>query len=313
MVINVSYQLSPALRESLQKIEAYRRQILLAPLPPKTEMHLRWEAMVNRLYWSLALTDKPASKKEALWLLTKQYKNKLTSEQKEVFGYKKALDYVTQEWLVSPKTVTPKTILALHDLASCPGRLRVSEATLKPILEYLQVNPENPIIQGAIAQIEIFELSPFTDGNGRVARLLALLFLYKYGYDFRGLLTLEEYFRKDLTGFTKHTQTFMQTGNVTPWLEYFAKAAETQLEKASTTVASPRFDLALSTSFFELNDRQKEILTLLDEPNSTITNKKVQKNFRISQITASRDLAKLASLGLLFPHGKGRSVRYTKA
>ncbi len=44
----------------------------------------------------------------------------------------------------------------------------------------------------------------------------------------------------------------------------------------------------------------------------TITNKKVQKLFKVSQITASRDLAKLASVGLLFTHGKGRSVYYTK-
>jgi len=34
--------------------------------------------------------------------------------------------------------------------------------------------------------------------------------------------------------------------------------------------------------------------------------------FKVSQITASRDLSKLGALGLLFIHGKGRSVYYTK-
>ncbi len=66
-------------------------------------------------------------------------------------------------------------------------------------------------------------------------------------------------------------------------------------------------------SFFDLNERQKEIISLVDKPNSKISNKHVQKIFNVSQITASRDLAKLASLGLLFAISKGRSTFYTKS
>jgi len=61
-----------------------------------------------------------------------------------------------------------------------------------------------------------------------------------------------------------------------------------------------------------LNDRQNKILERLENPNLKITNKDVQKMFGVSQITASRDLSKMANLGILLPHGKGRSVFYTK-
>ena len=57
--------------------------------------------------------------------------------------------------------------------------------------------------------------------------------------------------------------------------------------------------LGISSSFWDLNERQKVILGILDQPGVSITNKTVQKRFKISQITASRDLSKLAILGLL--------------
>ncbi len=68
----------------------------------------------------------------------------------------------------------------------------------------------------------------------------------------------------------------------------------------------------MAQSYFELNDRQTSILNMLDLPQGSITNRKIQKAYKVSQITASRDLAKLTTLGFLFSHGKGRSVYYTK-
>ena len=84
----------------------------------------------------------------------------------------------------------------------------------------------------------------------------------------------------------------------------------TQLEKV--TYSNLSSEDYLPNSFWQLNDRQKSILGFLENPDATITNKRVRSLFKISQITASRDLTKLANLGLLFAHGKGRSVFYTK-
>jgi Fic family protein len=54
-------------------------------------------------------------------------------------------------------------------------------------------------------------------------------------------------------------------------------------------------------------------MAIVDRPGTRITNKMVQKHFKVSQITASRELAKLATLGLIISIGKGRSIYYTKA
>lgn len=302
-MMNFSYNLSEKLKDHLRRIELLRQKILLTPIPPKTELRLRWEAMINRVYWVMIFSkDKSINKNRVIKLLAHQEKGEMRKEEEEILKYKNALDYIKTNWLVSKKLVTIKDVLTLHQLA-CYGRFQSSEKTLKQLLDYLQKSPENPVVQAAVAYIQIINISPFTLGNTQVASLLALLFLHKAGYDFRGLLVLEQCWHPDI---------IIYRTNLTPLLEEFSKVLANQLEKTANFDLNTSDLAGFSPSFWELNDRQKGILTHLEQPDLSITNKKVQKLFKISQITASRDLAKLANLGLLLLHGKGRSVFYTK-
>lgn len=311
-MIRVSYNLSPVLRDSLNKIESLRQKILLAPLPPRDELRLRWETMIDRLYWSLASEKNLLKRNEIVKLVSTQSKRRFNEEEQQALKYKAGLDYIAQIWVASSEEITPETVIHLHRI-SCRGEIKVEEDKIQAILDYIQARPENPIIQAAIIFIEFKNLQAFSQDNDRISQLLAYLVLYRMGYDFRKLLVLEEYWRKDMVSLDEVIQATEVTESFTLWLAYFAKAVITQLEKVAQNLSSPDFKLDyLPSSFWELNKRQKEILTQLDEPNKTITNMDVQKTFRVSTITASRDLAKLASLGLLFSHGKGRSVKYSK-
>lgn len=305
-MLNLSYNISPILKTHLARIEQLRTRILLAPLSPSVELRLRWEAMQKRLYYTLSLSGNSLAQEQMVRSLGKT--KKLSPQEWDVVKYKHALDYIMQQWLVSQKPVTVKTIIELHQIA-CPGRLRVSEREIKQLLDYLSGN-EHPVVKSAVAMIQVLRLAPFTDGNGRLSRLLTLLYLYKDGFDCRGLLALEEEWKKDAGTFIEHFQKASETGNLTLWLEYFAHSLGKQLEKRLHDVFASSH--RPTPAFFALTDRQQAILNTLDEPNTSITNRKVQKLFAISQITASRDLAKLAALGLLFSHGKGRSVYYTR-
>jgi len=179
-------------------------------------------------------------------------------------------------------------------------------------LDYLQTGKEHPIVQAGFSQIQIIKISPFENGSARVARLFSHLLLYKHGFDCRGLLVLEQYYRSDLVGLKEAIKSVDRDKNLTFWLEYFAKGIAVQLQKALEEINSPKFKTDLSASFWKLNERQKQILEYLENPEQKITNKEAQKMFSISQITASRYLSKLTSLGLIFSHGKGRSTFYTK-
>lgn len=309
----ISYSISLPLRETLQKIEVLRRDILLAVISPRKELRFRFEALLERIYWLLALpSNNPLSKNEIVKLLVDPPKKRLTVQQQDVVRLRKTLDYIIQEWLASQKPVPLKTVLFLHHLC-CPGRLRVSQKPLKQCLSYFQSSNEHPVIQAGLIYSQLLTLSPFTEGNARLAQLLIYLFLYKEGFDCRGFLVLDEYFRRNLTDYQNILRQIREIGTQTLWLEDFAKAIQSQLEKTMKDINKNRGrDIDVSTSFFQLNDRQKEVLSFLENPDVTITNRQTQKLFKISQITASRDLAKLVSLGLLFTHGKGRSVYYTR-
>ena len=224
---------------------------------------------------------------------------------------KKALSLISYEWLFSARQIKVKNIIEIYEIIG-DGKLKVSEKSIKEVLDYLEGSPENPVIKAALAYIQMKNISPFSAYNEDICSLLAYLFLYKNGYDFRGLLVLEKYWRKTLMDFNNSLEAGVKNGTVTIWLEYFAQSVEKQLEEAVENLSSTQSKIETPEALWDINDRQKEIISLLEMPDVTITNKKVQKLFEISQITASRDLTKLVNLGLLFSHGKGRSVYYTR-
>lgn len=311
-MLNISYNVSPRLNEYLGKIEELRKQILLTPISQTMELRLRWEAVLNRTHYSLKLAGNPIKKTDMLKLLSEITHKKINDDQKAVFKYKEALDRISRDWQGSPNAVDAKAIIDLHRIIGS-GRLRVPQAGLQYLLDYLQARIENPIIQAAIVNIEMEKMQLFSDANTQIAHLAADLFLHKYGYDLKGFLAYEQSWMEDEKTYKENRQRALNAVSLTLWLEYFAENILKQMESIFRSIEKPKARATdMKESFWQLNERQKSTLNLLDSPQASITNRQIQKKYKISQITASRDLAKLTNLGFLFPHGKGRSVYYTK-
>lgn len=305
--MNLSYNISEHLNTYLTKIEKLKIDILTIPLSPKNELRLKWDANLERILWALALTNNPLTKKDVI-----------NGKQKDVVALKEAVNYIKENWTVNNSPVTISTIKKLYDI-SCKktlgpmsGLTEYAEKRINTILEYLQRGQDHPLIQAGLIQSEIINITPFDNGNGRIARLLSYLFLYKNGYDFRGMLIVEEYYKRDVVSYKRMLEASKIQGNMTVWLEYFTYGVGVSLEKYLDIIKDLKFQEEMPSAFWKLNARQKEITEKLEDPSQKITNREVQKLFEISQITASRDLAHLTNLGLLFSHGKGRSVYYTK-
>lgn len=317
----LSYNISEKLDNYLQRIDKLRSDILLYPLSPKVEMQFKWDSILERIIWSLALNDIFVSKPNVVKLLSNYQgspKNKLRGEETSVINLRGGFSYIKQNWMVTKEPVTMKVVNKLYDvscqesLGKMTGLTEYSEKRMGEFLDYLRKGQESPVIQAGIAQIETINITPFDKGNGRIGRLLSYLFLYKNGYDFREMLILEEYYKHNIITYKKILKQGKIQGNITLWLEYFAYGVMTQLAKAKENIANLKFQEELPQSFWKLNTRQKQILDYLERPELKITNMEVQKTYSVSQITASRDLAKLTNLGLLFSHGKGRSTYYTR-
>lgn len=310
---------SVPLKETITTIERQRSQLLTTPLPQRLELNLRFEAQMNRTYWSLALAQVPLSKQDVEQFLTDEVPTimsapsrtrSLTPEKQAVYRYKQGLDYIGRNWYVNTSPVTLATAMTVSQFAEA-RKLQIQERELIQLFEYLKSSTDHPIIQAAFVQMQIMCMEPFKEGNGRFSRLLGLLFLYKYGYDFRGLLVLEDYWRRNVAALELVKNKVMETKSLTIWLEYYAQAITTQLEKTLQKIKAHEA-IPVNKGIWDLSDRQKAILQILENPSLSLTNRKVQKMYKVSQVTASRDLSKLATLGLIVAHGKGRSVSYSR-
>lgn len=82
-----------------------------------------------------------------------------------------------------------------------------------------------PLILIAIFILDFLSVHPFNDGNGRMARLLTLLFLYHFGYEVGRYISLE---RMIETSKERYYDTFQKSSigwhdsrhDVIPWINY---------------------------------------------------------------------------------------------
>ncbi len=317
-MIPISYTITPAITDHLVAIDSYRRAILLTPVSPRTEQKLRWIADIDHMTGSLSLSQPALTKSHISAIITHASKHPSSQEQL-VLAYKRALDYIRDSWAANPEPISFSTFETLGSII-LPARtiraaLQKEEANIRHLLTYLQSHTDHPFLIAGVAQGQIASSPLYTLSHGLICRLTTTLILAKYGYNCRGMLALDTYWSDDRVRYDRALSSISRTGQMTAWLEYFTAVAESASEDLShkITQSGERVMGITPAAVWQLTQREEQIIHRLDAPTSHITNRDVQHSFHVSQVTASRDLTRLAALGLLFAHGKGRSVYYTRA
>jgi hypothetical protein len=313
----IAYTISPYLLRYLNRLETLRQQIVLFPLSPKRELGLQFQATIDRVHFGLSLTDVHVHPDKIKTILANQIvfaiQKRTTPKdplQNDILRYKQSLDYIKRDWHLSSQSISLETLLHLYSLSGDP-RVKIAENKLQDIISYLHASADNPFTQAALAKLQIRRLLPDSEQTEMFSTMASYLFLYQSGMDCRGLLVLEKPWSMERKLFNGYYTTALAKPNVTGWLEYYVKTVCGQLEQISLSLIQSQTKVE-EEKIGKLNERQKVIMTLLEDPQAIITNRTIQKIFHISAITASRDLAHLTMLGLLIQQGKGRSVRYTR-
>lgn len=83
-----------------------------------------------------------------------------------------------------------------------------------------------PLVVIPIAILDFLCIHPFTDGNGRIARLLTLLLLYHFGYEVGRFISLERIFEESKETYYETLEASSQAWHqgehdVFPWMNYF--------------------------------------------------------------------------------------------
>jgi len=175
----------------------------------------------------------------------------------------------------------------------------------------------NPILKAGIAHGHFIAIHPFGDGNGRTARLLAILLLQKHGYGFRKLLSLDAYYQRNrdqyLTALKQSFgKRFTNGYDLTPWLRFFTEYVVVQaliLEERLTDWRIMVDEIYRDLVPLGLSERQIDGL-LYAERIGYLTRKDYIEIANVSPLTATRDLMDMVGRDILQPQGAGRNRKY---
>lgn len=166
-----------------------------------------------------------------------------------------------------------------------------------------------PILVAGMAQYLFVDIHPFLDGNGRTARVLCTLILYKNGYDFKRLFSLSEYYDKNRMEYYDAIQSVRAKDmNMTRWLEYFVEGLKNQMldVRDKGELAIKKEIVVEKAKKLNLNQRQQRILVhLLEEKKASV--EEIRKKFNLVRRTIQRDLSRLVELGLVKEVAKSKT------
>lgn len=173
----------------------------------------------------------------------------------------------------------------------------------------------HPVIKAGICQYELVRIHPFLDGNGRVARALAILVLFLENYDIRKFFSLEEYYDRDTEHYYQALQAVEKLeGDLTGWLEYFTLGLAIELSRVKDRVHKLSVDMHLKEKMggvqVFLSERQIKIVEYLQQA-GFLQNRAFAELFpMISEDTILRDLKALSDKGLVRKEGKTKAAKY---
>ncbi len=347
-MFKAKYTITEKILNNIAQITAGREVIERAKIIPKWELKLQKEARIHNAHSSTSIEGNKLTLENVKALSEGKEVVATQKDKKEVINYLKAIDSISE--YAEKKTISKQLFLKIHKTIT-EGTLKDNKNTgilrkqqvfvgrrvfdgtgFKQVVEYMPPDTKevprlvgefidwlnsdkaktvNPVLLAGIVHYEIARIHPFIDGNGRTARLMASLVLFKSGFDHRRVFALDDYYDEDRLSYYGALKTVQQEkGDITKWLEYFSygvlistnRVKDTIMELDVLTITGDKEQIELST-------RQIEILKKIKEKNK-ITNKDLREMYKISRQAILKEMTKLIDMQIVELTGKGRNAYY---
>ena len=287
------FTITNAITDALTRIERARGFLEAARLSEKWLSGMQAQALVLEAHHTTHIEGTHLTLDQSKRLLAGERLAGVDPEdERELLNYRDAFELVS-DYLGSGEPITEGLIREIHKRlvrgvrgeAATPGEYRhvqnyiVNSITREviytppPALEVPQLMAElagwlreesgiHPVLVAGIAQFELVDIHPFLDGNGRTARLLSTLCLYRTGYDFKRLFTISEYYDRNRPAYYRALQgTRERNFDLTGWLEYFTAGLGAQLSEVQARGEGLIHQDVLALRY-GLSERQKQAIQL---------------------------------------------------
>ena len=173
----------------------------------------------------------------------------------------------------------------------------------------------DPLLNMALIHHQFESIHPFSDGNGRIGRILCVLYLTQCGLLNAPVLYLSRYINRHKTDYYRLLQAVRDHGAWHEWLVFMLKAvAETA--KSSVELVDGMRELMVKTKQGLRVDLPKlysqDLLNnLFRHPYTRI--EFLQRDLGVTRQTAAKYLKLLASKGFVREHAKGKHIYFINA
>ncbi|MEW6697302.1 MAG: Fic family protein [Bacillota bacterium] len=287
----------------LSKIEYYRGLVTSKTLPLHISKKLKQRAKIKSTHYSTYIEGNPLTLYQVEEVINRRPDKSDSYHAQEVRNYWRALSFLNKA-KIKHWPVTEELIKKLHRIIEVrgPGRRgKMSEyrgatppgvlfcvrdnatgaveyippyweevpGLMKDLVEWINTEKTLPIpIKAAISAYQLVTIHPFDDGNGRLARALALYTLMLDDYDLNGYFTVEEYYAKDLQRYYNSLQMGLPVSyyegrnnpNLTPWITFFLSTMAEAFEDIAQSCV--RLHEASAGKLLELSKREIQLLQL---------------------------------------------------
>ncbi len=333
----------------LNKISEIKALIDSSRILPKQEIVLKRKAAIRMAQSSTSIEGNLLNQNEVSRVFRGEKIFAPRKDELEIRNYQLAQNYIA-EALTRREPITVQFILKLHSILMTgllppekighfrPGPVYIVNVNVKPKKDELVFRPPkaktvprhiddllvwlskttseglSTIIQAAIFHYEFVTIHPFSDGNGRITRLLTTYFLYLKGYEMKKIYVLDSYYNQD----RKKYYTALDTGkdynqrfgvDLTPWIEYFLEGFISELNKIREQLDILKFQSKEKGDVF-LSQDEVRLVDFVSHM-GRITSADVVDVLKISKRGAQMKLKRLVDIGILSAQGSGPSSFYT--
>ena len=191
----------------------------------------------------------------------------------------------------------------LKDARYIPPNVEDMATAMSALEKYINEDQQyDPLVRAALIHYQFETIHPFLDGNGRIGRLLILLYLMEQKLLDKPVLYVSYFLKKNQVEYYDRISEVRRSGNYEQWVRFFLEAVHAAAADAVASIQklSELHDrnLALLPPSKRSVDHVRRLFDYLEQ-HPIIDIKKTAQALGISYNTAAAAVRKLAELGIL--------------
>ena len=192
---------------------------------------------------------------------------------------------------------------SLKDARYIPPNVEDMQTAMSDLEKYINENVDyDPLIRAALIHYQFETIHPFLDGNGRIGRLLILLYLMEQRLIEKPVIYISYFLKKNQIEYYDRISEVRRTGNFEQWIRFFleavSKAASDSLEAIRQLSVLHDTNVEKLPKTTRRKDNLRSVFDYIEQY-PIIDIKRTAKELEVSYNTVAAAVRKLVELGIL--------------